>query len=76
MLLKKKLIFDLFFTDVFRQNISIAEKQYNTFHFVQYNDIRNRGVYLTVSFDFGKTTIEAIERDNKNKEAIRASKTK
>ena len=76
MFLNKSLVFDLFFTDVFRQNISVSEKQYDTFHFSQYNDIRNRGIYLSVSYDFGNNNIEGIARDNKNIDSNRALKTK
>ncbi len=76
MFLNKSLVFDLFFTDVFRQNISVSEKKYDTFHFSQYNDIRNRGIYLSVSYDFGNNNIEGIARDNKNIDSNRALKTK
>ena len=76
MFLNKSLVFDLFFTDVFRQNISVSEKKYDTFHFSQYNDIRNRGIYLSVSYDFGNNNIEGITRDNKNIDSNRALKTK
>ena len=76
MFLNKSLVFDLFVTDVLRQNISVFEKQYDTFHFSQYNDIHNKGIYLSVSYDFGNNNIEGIIRDNKNIDSNRTLKTK
>lgn len=74
MFLNKNLIFDLWINDIFRQNIRKSEKQYNTFHYSQYSDSHNKGIYLSVNYIFGNKNVEGVYRDNKNVDKDRGGK--
>ncbi|WP_428228621.1 TonB-dependent receptor domain-containing protein [Flavobacterium sp.] len=72
--LDNDLVLNLMITDLFRQNIGRSEKQYDTFHYSQYNDVHNKGVYFSLSYNFGNKKVPGIYKDTKNKEKYRVSK--
>lgn len=74
MLLDRNLVIDVWISDLFRQNITRSEKQYETFYYSQYNDAHNKGMYLSVNYTFGNKKVESIYRDNKNIDKNRGSK--
>lgn len=74
MFLDNDLVFNLYVTDIFRQNIGRSEKQYDTFYYSLYNDIRNRGFYFSLNYTFGNKKVGETYRDTKNTERYRAGK--
>lgn len=74
MCMNNNLIFNLYISDIFRQNISKVEKEYETYKYYQNTDSHNRGVYLSVSYSFGNKNITGIYRDSKNIDKNRAGK--
>lgn len=74
MFLNNDMVFNLYVTDIFRQNIGRSEKQYDTFYYSLYNDIRNRGFYFSLNYTFGNKKVGETYRDTKNTERYRAGK--
>lgn len=74
MFLNNDLVFNLYINDIFRQNINKSEKQYDTFHYSQYNDTHNKGIFFSVSYNFGNKKVNGIYRDTKNKDKNRGGK--
>lgn len=74
MFLDRNLVIDLFISDLLRQNITKSEKQYETFYYSQYNDVHNKGIYLSVNYTFGNKKLGGVYRDNKNIDKNRGSK--
>jgi hypothetical protein len=74
MLLDNDLVFNLYITDVFRQNIGRSEKRYDTFYYSQCNDIHNKGLYFSANYTFGNKNVNEIYRDTKNRDKYRGGK--
>lgn len=74
MLFDNNLVFNLYITDIFRQNIGRAVKQYETFQYSQYFDMHNRGFYFTINYTFGNKNVNEIYRDTKNRDKYRGGK--
>lgn len=72
--LDNDMVFNLYVTDIFKQNIGRSEKQYDTFYYSLYNDIRNRGFYFSLNYTFGNKKVGETYRDTKNTERYRAGK--
>jgi hypothetical protein len=74
MFLNNDLVFNLYITDIFRQNIGRSEKQYNDFYYSQYFDMHNKGVYFSANYTFGNKKVNGIYRDTKNRDRYRGGK--
>lgn len=72
--LDNDLVFNLVITDLFRQNIGRSEKQYETFHYSQYNDPHNKGVYFSLGYNFGNKKVPGVYKDNKNRDKYRVGR--
>ncbi|PIE49143.1 MAG: hypothetical protein CSA39_04150 [Flavobacteriales bacterium] len=72
--LKKKLTFNLWIEDIFRQNISITERSYDTFNMNTTTDAFNRYIGFSLNYSFGNKKVSGVYRDSKNTENYRTSK--
>ncbi|MBS7234129.1 TonB-dependent receptor [Flavobacterium psychroterrae] len=74
MLLNNNLVFNLYITDIFRQNIGRSEKLYDTFSYSLNNDNHNKGFYFSTNYTFGNKNVNEIYRDTKNRDKYRGGK--
>lgn len=74
MLINNDLVFNLYITDIFKQNIGRSEKKYNDFYYSQYFDMHYKGIYFSANYAFGNKKVNGIYRDTKNRDRYRGGK--
>lgn len=58
--------------DIFRQNISITERNYKTYTSVTKSDARLQNIRLSITYTFGNKQVSAVQRASKNSDKDRA----